>query len=107
MQLMRKVTGQAPKMWGASIVGFGSYHYVYASGREGDWFLAGFSPRKQALTIYVMGGFSGHEALLEKLGRVKVSQGSCIYAKRLADLDLKVLEKLVAASVNKLTSKPA
>jgi len=104
-KLMKKVTGSAPKMWGPSIVGFGSYHYVYKSGREGDWFLTGFSPRRQALTIYVMGGFEGHDALLQKLGRVKVSQGSCIYVKRIADLDMQVLESLVTASVKQLQKK--
>lgn len=104
-KFMRKVTGSAPNMWDPGIVGFGRYHYVYESGREGDWFLTGFSPRKQALTIYVMGGFRRHGALLKKLGRVKVSQGSCIYVKRLADVDMKVLEQLVAASVKSLQKK--
>jgi hypothetical protein len=105
LKIFKEVLGEEPVMWGPSIVGFGSYHYVYKSGREGDWFLTGFSPRRQALTIYVMGGFEGHDALLEKLGRVKVSQGSCIYVKRLADLDMQVLENLVTASVKQLQKK--
>jgi hypothetical protein len=105
MKLMRKATGSPAKMWGGSIVGFGRYHYVYDSGREGDWFLAGFSPRKQTLTIYVMGGLRGHDALVKRLGPVKVSQGSCIYVKRLADVDLAALEKLLAASVRTLRAR--
>lgn len=98
VKLMRKVTKAAPKMWGASIVGFGSYHYKYESGREGDWFLVGFSPRKKDLTLYLMGGLESQAALLKKLGRHGTGK-SCLYVKRLADLDLAVLEKLVAASV--------
>lgn len=97
-KLMRKVTKAAPKMWGPSIVGFGSYHYRYASGREGDWFLTGFSPRKKDLTLYVMGGLASQAALLKMLGR-HAKGASCLYIKRLADVDLAVLEKLIAASV--------
>jgi hypothetical protein len=96
--LMRRVTGAEPAMWGTSIVGFGSYHYRYASGREGDWFVTGFSPRKRDLTLYIMAGFSDHDDLLERLGPHKTGK-SCLYVKRLADLDLEVLETLVAASV--------
>lgn len=97
-KIMRKVTKAAPKMWGASIVGFGSYRYRYASGREGDWFPVGFSPRKKDLTLYLMGGFSEQPALMKRLGKYK-SGGACLYLKRLADVDLAVLEKLIAASV--------
>lgn len=96
--LMRKVTRAEPRMWGGSIVGFGRYHYVYESGREGDWFLAGFSPRKQNLSLYVMSGFDGHEALLAKLGKFKTGK-SCLYVKRLADVDRRALEQLLRASV--------
>jgi hypothetical protein len=98
LALMRRVTGAEPEMWGPSMVGFGSYHYRYASGREGDWFLTGFSPRKRDLTLYIMAGFSAYEDLLAKLGPHKTGK-SCLYVKRLADLDLGVLEALVAASV--------
>lgn len=85
-------------MWGSSIVGFGSYHYKYASGREGDWFLTGFASRKRDLTIYIVSGFENYEVLLDKLGKHKTAK-SCLYIKQLADLDLKVLKALVSASV--------
>src|SRR5210317_1474295 len=89
--LMRDVTGEEAKMWGSSIVGFGSYHYVYQSGREGDWMLTGFSPRKQNLAIYIMPGFSAYDSLLDKLGKHKTGK-SCLYINKLADVDLKVLK---------------
>ena len=98
LALMRRVTGAEPEMWGSSIVGFGSYHYRYASGREGDWFVTGFSPRKRDLTLYIMAGFGDHDDLLARLGPHKTGK-ACLYVKRLADLDLDVLETLVAASV--------
>lgn len=98
LKLMREVTRAEPAIWGTSIVGFGRYHYKYASGREGDWFLTGFAARKNDLTLYIMAGFDGYEALLGKLGRHKTGK-SCLYIKRLADVDLAVLKKLVAASV--------
>ena len=98
LALMRRVTGAEPEMWGASIVGFGRYHYRYASGREGDWFLTGFSPRKRDLTLYIMAGFSAYDDLLAKLGPHKTGK-SCLYVKRLAEVDLEVLEAMVAASV--------
>ncbi len=97
-KLMQKVTGAKPKMWGSSMVGFGAYHYVYDSGREGDAPLAAFSPRSQALTLYVMAGFDGAEAMLAKLGKVKTAK-ACLYIKRLADVDQAVLEQLLARSV--------
>lgn len=97
-RLMEKVTGAEARLWGPSIVGFGSYHYRYESGREGDWFLAGFSPRKRDLTVYVMAGFSRYGELLGKLGKHKTGK-SCLYVKRLADVDLGVLEELIASSV--------
>ena len=96
--LMQLVTGAEPEMWGTSIVGFGSYHYKYASGREADWFLAGFSPRKQNLTLYIMAGFKGSEAMLKKLGKHTTGQ-SCLYLKSLADVDLDRLKELVERSV--------
>ncbi|HEX9167204.1 MAG TPA: DUF1801 domain-containing protein [Gemmatimonadales bacterium] len=101
VKLMRSVTRAEPVMWGPSIVGFGTYHYVYESGREGDWFLAGFAPRKGNLTLYIMSGFPQHAALLKQLGKHKTG-GSCLYVKHLADLDLKVLRQLVAASVREV-----
>lgn len=85
-------------MWGDSIVGFGSYHYKYESGREGDWFLTGFSPRKQNLTLYITSNFSRYEELMAKLGKYKTSK-SCLYIKRLADLDLNILQELIIQSV--------
>jgi len=96
--MLKAITKSSPTMWGPSIVGFGTYHYTYASGREGDFFLAGFSPRKQDLTIYVMAGFDRYPSLMEKLGKYKTGK-SCLYVKRLADIDLSVLKKLVTESV--------
>ena len=97
-KLMRNITGEEPKMWGAAMVGFGSYHYKYASGREGDYFVSGFSPRKQALTIYIMSGFRSHASLLKKLGKHKTAK-SCLYIKKLEDIDMRVLEQLITRSV--------
>ncbi len=94
-------------MWGPSIVGFGRYHYRSASGREGDWFLAGFSPRKQDLTVYVIGGLNQSAALLARLGRHKKSGGGCLYLKRLAEVDLSVLEQIVANSATTLRAVEA
>ena len=98
MALMKRVTKSSPKMWGTNIVGYGSYHYRYASGQEGDWPLVGLSPRKQNLTLYIMAGFDDYPELMAKLGKYKTGK-SCLYLKRLADVDTAVLEKLVAASV--------
>ena len=108
LDLMRRVTGAEPKMWGDSIVGFDSYHYVYASGRSGDWMLTGFSPRAQNITLYIMAGFDQYDALLARLGKYKTGK-SCLYIKRLADVDTAVLEALVAASVGHMrrTNPPA
>jgi hypothetical protein len=99
--IMKRATDAEPEMWGSSIVGFGRYHYRYASGREGDWFLTGFSPRKRDLTLYVMAGFERYEELLARLGTYRTGK-SCLYVKRLSDLDLGVLEKLVSRSVQHL-----
>lgn len=97
LELMQQVTGLEPKMWGSSIVGFGRYHYKYASGHEGDTFLTGFSPRKQALTLYIMAGFTNYDALMNKLGKYKTGK-SCLYVKKLEDIDLKTLRELVKQS---------
>jgi hypothetical protein len=98
VKLMQSATGEKPKMWGPSIIGFGSYHYTYESGREGDMPLAGFSPRKAATVLYGMRGSSDAEALIAKLGKHTTEKG-CIYIKKLADVDPKVLEALVVKSV--------
>lgn len=98
IDIMKKATKSEPKMWGTSIVGFGTYHYKYASGREGEWFLAGFSPRKQNLTLYIMSGFDEYDSLMRKLGKHATGK-SCLYIKRLEDVDMKVLKELVTKSV--------
>lgn len=98
LKLMQQVTRQEPKMWGPSIVGFGNIHYKYKSGREGDWFITGFSPRKQNLTLYVMGSFKPHVDLLKKLGKHKTG-GGCLYIKKLKDVDTKILKELIQQSV--------
>ena len=98
LEMMRKITGLEPKMWGDAIIGFGSQHYQYASGREGDMPLIGFSPRKQNLTLYVMGSFTPHTELLEKLGKHKTGVG-CLYINKLKDVDVKVLKELIKQSV--------
>jgi hypothetical protein len=98
LKLMKEITGEEPQMWGSSIVGFGNYHYRYASGREGDWFKTGFSPRKQSLTLYIMSGFEGHEDLLARLGRHKTGKG-CLYVNRLEDVDQEVLRELIRRSI--------
>jgi len=98
LELMREVTGEEPAMWGDSIVGFGSYRYKYASGRQGDWMLTGFSPRKQNLTLYIMSGFDDYESLLADLGKHKTGK-ACLYIKKLEDIDLVVLRELVRQSV--------
>ena len=98
LKLFSKVTGEKPKMWGSGIIGFGQYHYKSDKSRqEGDWMLTGFSPRKQNLTLYVMPGFGDYQDLLKDLGKHKTSVG-CLYINKLADVDMKVLEKLIAKS---------
>jgi uncharacterized protein DUF1801 len=96
--IMQKATRAKPKMWGASIVGFGSFHYKYASGREGDWMLTAFSPRKKNITIYVWPGFEGYHELMAGLGKHSCGK-ACIYIKRLSDVDLPTLKKIIAGSV--------
>jgi hypothetical protein len=99
LNLMKEVTGKEPQMWGSSIIGFGRYHYKYASGREGEWFLTGFAPRKQNLTLYIMSGFGRYEALLGGLGKFKTGK-SCLYVKKIEDIDLPTLKKLVKESIS-------
>jgi hypothetical protein len=103
LELMQEVTGAEPQMWGPSIVGFGSYHYKYASGREGDWFLTGFSPRKRDITLYIMSGFEQYQPLLDRLGKFKTGK-SCLYVNKLEDIDMGTLRELVKQSVAHLAS---
>jgi hypothetical protein len=103
-EIMQKVTGEQPKIWGASIVGFGSYHYKYESGREGEWFPVGFSPRKANLTLYIAEGFAKYDELMQKLGKHKTGK-SCLYIKKLTDIDLDVLEELIIESVKSFKEK--
>jgi hypothetical protein len=102
--IMKSATKAEPKMWGSAIVGFGDYHYKYESGRENDWFQVGFSPRKQNLTLYLMGGLQGQDDLLSKLGKYTTGKG-CLYIKKMEDVDTKVLKKLVTDSVKRLNNK--
>lgn len=103
-KLMRQATGSEPKMWGTSIVGFGTYCYKYASGRGGDWMRIGFSPRKQSLTLYIMNGFARYDELMAKLGKHKTGK-SCLYIKRLSDIDMDVLKELINLSVRHFETK--
>ena len=106
VKLMQKATKAKPKMWGPAIVGFGDYHYKYESGRENDWFLVGFSPCKQNLSLYIMAGFERYDELMQKLGKHKTGK-SCLYIKKLADVDQKVLKELIEQSVAHFASKQA
>lgn len=99
--MMEELSGSKPKMWGDSIIGFGDYHYKYASGREGDWFLVGFSPRKQSLSIYIMGYLEFYQEILAELGKHKHGKG-CLYIKRLEDVDQDVLRDLISTSIKQL-----
>lgn len=103
-KLMDTITGWKAKMWGPSIVGYGQYHYKYDSGREGDMCVTGFSPRKQALTVYIITGFSAYDDLLAKLGKHKTGR-SCLYINKLEDVDLKVLEILIRKSIAYMKKK--
>jgi len=100
-KIMEEVTGEKPKMWGPSIVGFGSYHYKYDSGREADWMLIGFSPRKKDLTLYLMMGFEKFPELMKQLGKYSTSK-SCLYIKKLSDINKPTLKKLIKQSVKEL-----
>lgn len=101
LKIMKKATKSEPKMWGPAIIGFGDYHYTYKSGREGDWFIAGFSPRVQNLTLYLMGGLDGNT--LKRLGKYKTGK-SCLYINKLEDVDAKVLHELITDAVKKSKS---
>ena len=104
MALMAAETGEAPKMWGPSIIGFGRYRYAYASGRQGEMPLTGVSPRKQSLVLYIMPGFTGHDELLAGLGKHKTGR-SCLYINKLDDVDFDVLRQLVRESVRAMRAK--
>lgn len=104
VELMREVTGEEPEMWGPSIVGFDSYHYVYESGREGDAPLTGFSPRARSFSLYIMAGFARHADLMAKLGKHKTGK-ACLYVYKLDDIDLDVLRQLVTLSVEYMRKK--
>jgi len=105
-KIMEEVTGDKPKMWGPSIVGFGTYHYKYASGREGDWPVTGFSPRKKDLTLYIMMGFEKHADLMKQLGKYSNAK-SCLYIRRLSDIHVPTLKKLIKSSVKDLKNYTA
>ena len=108
LKLFSKITGEKPKMWGPSIIGYGTYHYKSnRSSQEGDWMLTGFSPRKQALTLYVLSGFEDNKDLLKKLGKHKTSDGmgACLYINKLADVDMKVLEEIIKQSFEYMKNK--
>ena len=94
LQMMEEITGEPPRMWGPSMIGFGQRHYVYASGRSGEWFRVGFSPRKAALSLYVLNAYEGEEPLLQQLGKHKAGVG-CLYVNKLADVDLQILRRLI------------
>lgn len=104
LEMMRRLTGEQPKMWGSSLVGFGRYRYRYKSGKDGEWFLTGFSSRKQALTIYIMPGFAEFDGLMQRLGTFTTGK-SCLYVKKLNDIDIDVLEMLVERSVATMKAK--
>jgi hypothetical protein len=98
LEIMQEITKEEPVMWGDSIVGFGSYHYKYASGREADWLATGFSPRKQSLTLYIMDGFEKYEDLLSKLGKYKTGK-SCLYINKLDDVSIPILKEIISESL--------
>ena len=100
-KMMEDITGEKPRMWGPSIVGFGTYHYKYASGHEGEWPVAAFSPRKTDLTLYLMPGYENRAELMSQLGKHKTGK-SCLYIKRLSDIHIPTLKKLIKASVKDL-----
>ena len=104
LEIMKDVTGEEPEMWGESIVGFGRYRYEYQSGTKGEWMITGFSPRKGDLTLYLMSGFEAVPDLMARLGKHKTGK-SCLYLKKLADVDVKVLRKLVEKSIKGMASR--
>ncbi len=105
-RMMEDATGEKPKLWGTSLVGFGSYRYKGASGREGDWPLTAFSPRKNELSLYIMTGFGNYQDLMEKLGKHSTGKG-CLYIKRLSDVHVPTLKKLIRESVKEMKKKTA
>ena len=104
IRMMQQATGARPRMWGSSIVGFGRYRFKYDSGREGEWMLCGFSPRKQSLVLYIMPGFKSYDNLLKKLGKHSTGK-SCLYIRRLVDVDQAVLQELIDRSVAQMRDK--
>ncbi len=104
VKMMQEATGEVSAMWGDSIVGFGSFHYIYATGHQGDWPLVGFSPRKQRLTLYIMPGVDKYKTLLNKLGKHKTGK-ACLYINTLADVDMAVLKELVKRSTDEMRKK--
>jgi hypothetical protein len=98
LDMMTRITGEAPVMWGPAIIGFGQYHYRYDSGREGDFMRTGFSPRKANLAVYIMPGYTDHGPILDRLGKHKLGK-ACLYINKLADVDLDVLEELIRAGL--------
>lgn len=106
LEMMKQVTKLEPKMWGPSIVGFGTYHYKYASGHEGDMCMIGFSPRKQSLTLYILSNFENYKALMKQLGKYKTGK-SCLYINKLEDVDLPTLKKLIQEGFKYMTKKYA
>ena len=102
--LFRRVTGWTPQMWGPSIIGYGQYHYVYESGREGDFLATGFSPRKANLSLYIMPGYQEFGGMLDRLGKHKHGK-ACLYINKLADVDLGVLEELITTGLDGLRAK--
>lgn len=104
LEMMKEITKEEPKMWGGSIVGFGTYHYVYASGQEGDWMRIAFSPRKQNLVLYLMCGADREENILSRIGKYKTGK-SCFYINKLADVDKDVLKELIQVSWDKMNEK--
>ena len=104
LEQMEELSGAPAKMWGESMIGFGTYHYVYDSGREGDWFEVGFAPRKQNLVVYIMPGFSTYDDLLSQLGKYKTGK-SCLYIKKLSEVNREVLRELIAQSLKAMREK--
>jgi hypothetical protein len=104
LKMMKSITRQEPRMWGKDLVGFGSYHYKYASGQEGDWLMTGFSPRKSSLSVYIMPGFEKYPALMKKLGKHKTGK-SCLYINKLEDVDTGVLKELIAEAYSLMKKK--
>ena len=103
LSIMKEITHEEPKMWGDSMVGFGEYHYKYKSGREGDWFKTGFSPRKQNIVLYLMSGFKKYEDILSRIGKYKTGKG-CFYINKLEDINIEVLKELIQNSYDYMSN---